>query len=91
MEITIASCKKLLLEAGINPASTVEYKVNDELKTVTLEWMIEAFMNASEETRTLFFTSLKKIAATGNGLALKEYFENMGKLLILSSSPQSAG
>lgn len=89
MEISVALCKKLLLEEGVNPASTIEYEVNGETKTVTLEWIIEAFMGGAEETKTLFYTSLKKIAGTKNRHALKEYFENMGKLLILSSHPQS--
>lgn len=89
MEISARSCKKILLEEGINPVSTIEYEINGEIRTVTLEWIIESFMGASDETKQLFYDSLKKIAVAKNRLAMKEYFENMGKLLILSSSPNS--
>ena len=89
MEISVNSCKKILLNEGVNPASTIEYQINGTVRTVTLEWIIEAFMAGSEETKTLFYSSLKKIADGKNRPALKEYFENMGKLLILSAHPQS--
>ena len=88
MEITLSACRKILVEAGVNPASTIEYKINESTQTVTLEWIMEAFLNGSEETKNLFASSLKKVAETKNPLAMKEYFENMGKLLILSAHPQ---
>lgn len=87
VEISVASCRKILLEEGVNPASTIEYAINGEAKTVTLEWIITSFMNGSEETKNLFYGSLKKIAGTKNRPALKEYFENMGKLIFLSAHP----
>ena len=84
--IDSAACTALLLGSGVNPASTIEYEVNGTIRPITLQWIIDAFMQGSDETKTLFFTSLKKITETKNPLALKEYFENMGKLLILSGA-----
>lgn len=89
MEMSVSACEKILMDAGINPASTIEYRINDEMRTVSLTWIIESFLRASEETKVLFVSSLTKIAATKNHLALKEYFENMGKLLILSAHSQT--
>lgn len=91
MEISKEMCRAILLGQGVNPVSTIEYEINGTIKTVTLEWIIASFMEGSEETRTLFYTSLKKIGESKNPLALKEYFENMGKLLFLSSHPGTGG
>ena len=53
-------CKDELLKIGINPASTIEYDVNGEVYTVSLEWIIEAYAGASERTKNLFVNSFKE-------------------------------
>lgn len=83
----LETCKKILLGANVNPVSTIEYNINAKSYTVTLEWIIESYLLGSKETRELFTSSLKKMVAA-NPAALKEYFENMGKLILMASLSQ---
>ncbi len=77
-------CKNILMTKNINPASTIEYDVNGQVHTVTLEWIIEAYAGGNDKTKALFLSSLQTIADTHAG-NIKKYFEDMGQLVILTS------
>jgi hypothetical protein len=83
-EDIIPICRKILLDKNINPASTIEYDVNGEIYTVTLEWIIESFAGGNDQTKALFLSSLQKIADT-HSFNIKKYFEDMGQMIMLTS------
>lgn len=77
-------CKEILLAKNINPVSTIEYDVNGQIHTVTLEWIIESYAQGNDKTKALFLSSLQTVVDTHNG-NIKKYFEDMGQLIILTS------
>ncbi|MEA3374006.1 MAG: hypothetical protein U9Q62_10000 [Campylobacterota bacterium] len=79
----IDECKSLLIEQGINPASTIEFTINETIHTLSLQQIIETFMQASEEAQLVFITALKKAMESGN-MGIQSFFEGMGKLLLMS-------
>jgi hypothetical protein len=79
----IAQCKQLLLDQGVNPASTIEYKVNGKVHTFSLQEIIEAYMQASDEAQIVFVTALAKAMDT-ESMGIQKFFEGMGKLLLMS-------
>jgi hypothetical protein len=81
----IERCKSFLLDINVNPASTIEYEINNEIYTITLDWIIETYMNTSEATQELFINSLLKMQTAPE---LKAYFEQMGQLILMSSLSQ---
>ena len=84
----IEECKALLLEEGINPASTVEFDVNGEAYTLSFQKIITTYMQASEEAQLVFVAALKKAMETGN-MGIQEFFEGMGQLLLLTYLSES--
>ena len=76
-------CMEILKQEGINPASTVDYEINSEETSLTLEYIIETYMSASQESRLVFITALKK-AAKAKDMGIKKFFEGMGQLLLMS-------
>lgn len=79
----IDECRALLLEEGINPASAIEYTVNETIHVLSLQQIIESYMQASEEAQVLFVAALKKAIGT-NSMGIEKFFEGMGKLLLMS-------
>lgn len=81
-------CKQILMAKNINPASTIEYSVNGQIHTVTLEWIIDAYSQGNDKTKALFLSSLQTIADTHAG-NIKKYFEDMGQLIIMTSMSEA--
>ena len=79
----LEECKALLLEEGINPASTVEFDVNGEIHTLSFQEIIATYMQASDEAQLVFVTALKKAMETGN-MGIQKFFEGMGQLLLMT-------
>ena len=79
----VEECKTLLLDEGINPASTVEFDVNGEVYTLSFQEIITTYMQASEEAQLVFVAALKKAMESGD-MGIKEFFEGMGQLLLLT-------
>lgn len=76
-------CKRLLLEENIDTFSSIDYDVNGKVHTFTFEYIIDTFMQASEDSQIVFFEALKKaIHAKDNGV--DKFFENMGQLLLMT-------
>jgi len=75
-------CKESLLDRGINPASSVEYEINGELHTLTLEWIISAFLKT--EKKEFFIDMFNKVLKQSDA-DIETFFEQMGQLILMSS------
>ena len=84
MNVNIKTCKDLLLQHKINPASVIEYEVNGELHSLTLEWIIKAYMQGSQESKEIFYHALKSVLPKGK-VAVEPYFQQMGQLILMTS------
>ena len=76
--------KEKLLDAGINPASSIEYEVNGSLHVMRLEEIAASYMQASSESKALFMQALEKALSEGKP-SVQGFFEKMGQLLIMSN------
>ena len=75
-------CLEVLKEKGINPISTIDFDVNGELHSLSFEWIIDAYTQASTESKLVFLTALKK-AVMADNMGIEKFFEGMGKLLLM--------
>lgn len=80
----LQACKTLLSEQSVNPASTIEFEVNGELHTLSLQQIIESYMQASQEAQMVFYTALKK-AMDSDSIGIQKFFEGMGKMLLMAA------
>jgi len=68
---------------GVNPASIIEYSVNEMIHKLSLQQSIGTYMQTSEEAKMVFMTALRKAMGT-NSMGIQKFFEGMGKLLLMS-------
>lgn len=78
-----SECFDILKDAGINPASEIDFDVNGEVKSLSLQYIIDTYMSASDESKLVFLTALKK-SRTQDTLGIDQFFEGMGQLLLMS-------
>jgi hypothetical protein len=78
----LKKCKELLLDKNINPASSIEYDINGELHTLTLEWIISAYLETQK--RDLFIELFEKVMQDSNA-DIEIFFQQMGQLILMSS------
>ena len=78
-----SECLDILKDAGINPASEIDFDVNGEIKSLSLQYIIDTYMSASDESKLVFLTTLKK-SRTQDTLGIDQFFEGMGQLLLMS-------
>jgi len=76
-------CKKLLLEENIDTASSIDFDVNGEVHTMTFEYIIDTYMQASEESQLVFLAALQK-AMDAKDMGVDNFFEGMGQLLLMT-------
>jgi len=76
-------CIKILEEEGINPISSIDFDVNGTVHPLTFEYIIDTYMQASQESRLVFLTALKK-AVDAKEMGLEKFFEGMGQLLLMT-------
>jgi len=76
-------CKDILQDAGINRQSSIEFDVNGEVMSLTLEYIIDTYMQASHESQLVFVTALKK-ALESKEMGVEKFFEGMGQLLLMT-------
>jgi hypothetical protein len=74
---------QILSENGINPASKIDFDVNGKTHSLSLEYIIDTYMSASEESQHVFLSSLKK-ATSAKEMGIDKFFEGMGQLLLMS-------
>lgn len=78
-----SECFSILKDAGINPASEIDFDVNGEVKSLSLQYIIDTYMLASEESKLVFLSALKK-SIDEDVLGVYKFFEGMGQLLLMS-------
>ena len=81
---TIAQqCKDIIKREGINLNSSIEYNINGEIQTLTIEWIIDSYMQASQETHQVFLDALK-LSLEAKGMGVDKFFEDMGQLILMT-------
>jgi hypothetical protein len=73
----------ILESKQINPASKIDFDVNGQTHSLSLEYIIDTYMQASEESQLVFLTTLKK-ADQADEMGIEKFFEGMGQLLLMS-------
>lgn len=76
-------CKDIIKKEGINLNSTIDYEINSKVHSLSIEWIIDTYMQASEETHQVFLDALKLSLET-KGMGVDKFFENMGQLVLMS-------
>jgi len=76
-------CKMVLKKSGINPLSEIDFDVNGEVMSMTLEYIIDTYMQASQESQLVFLTALQK-ATDSKEVGIEKFFEGMGQLLLMT-------
>jgi hypothetical protein len=76
-------CRDILQKEGINPASSIDFEVNGEVITLTLEYIIDTYMQASTESQLVFYSALKK-SLDAKEMGIEKFFEGMGQLLLMT-------
>jgi len=87
MKTIAEQCKGIIKREGINLQSAIEYNVNNEIHTLTIEWIIDAYMQASEETHQVFLDALK-LSLEAKGMGVDKFFEDMGQLILMTHLSQ---
>ncbi len=76
-------CKDIIKREGINLESVIEYDVNSELHSLTIEWIIDAYMQASAQSHQVFLDALK-LSLEAKGMGIDKFFEDMGQLILMT-------
>ncbi|WP_226966447.1 hypothetical protein [Sulfurimonas sediminis] len=76
-------CIKILKNEGVNPISTIDFDVNGKVHSLSFAYIIETYMQASEESKLVFLSALKK-AVAAQEMGIEKFFEGMGKLLLMT-------
>ena len=76
-------CKRVLLQENINTDSNIDFDVNGEVHSMTFEYIIDTYMQASSESQEVFLAALHKAIATDE-LGVDKFFEGMGQLLLMT-------
>lgn len=77
-----AKCMEILEKNSLSLDSTIDFEVNKETYSLSLEFIIESFMSASEESQVAFASALEKAAMSDGGI--EKFFEAMGQLLLMT-------
>ena len=81
---TIAQqCKDIINREGINLSSAIEYDINDKVHSLSLEWIIDSYMQASPESQQMFLDALK-LSLQAKGMGVDKFFEDMGQLILMT-------
>jgi hypothetical protein len=83
-------CLDILAKEGINPLSSIDFNVNEKLHTLTFEYIIDTFMQASTESQLVFVRALQK-AVLAEEMGVKKFFEGMGQLLLMTHLSKEFG
>ncbi len=74
---------EILYNEGINPISSIDFDVNGKVHSLSFEYIIDIYMQASEESRLVFLAALQK-AVDAKEMGIEKFFEGMGQLLLMS-------
>ncbi len=78
----LRQCKQSLLDKNINPMSSIEYDINGQTHTLSLEWIISAYLQTQK--RELFVELFEKVLK-GSDKDIEAFFQQMGQLILMSS------
>ena len=76
-------CKKLLIAEGVDINSNIDFDVNGKIHTLSFLYILETFMQASDESQLVFLTALTKALDTKD-MGIDRFFEGMGQLLLMT-------
>jgi len=76
-------CKDIIKREGINLSSSIDYDINGEVHSLTIEWIVDAYMQASQETHQVFLDALK-LSLEAKGMGIDKFFEDMGQLILMT-------
>ena len=76
-------CKQLLSENNVDIFSEIDFDVNGKVHTLSFEYIIDTFMQASEESKLVFLSALQK-ATQAQDMGIEKFFEGMGQLLLMT-------
>jgi hypothetical protein len=76
-------CKDLLIQEGIDINSEIDFDVNGKVHTLSFLYIIDTFMQASDESQLVFATALEK-AIDAKDMGVDRFFEGMGQLLLMT-------
>ncbi len=74
----------LLSAQNISVNSNVDFNVNGETVNLSYKFIIDSYMQASQEAQLVFLAALRKSQKAGN-IGIEKFFEGMGKLLLMGS------
>ncbi|ABB43502.1 hypothetical protein Suden_0221 [Sulfurimonas denitrificans DSM 1251] len=83
MSETKERCIELLTNNSINLDSEIDFNVNSEIYVLSFAFIVESFMQASEESQLAFLAALEKALLSKEDGAEK-FFESMGQLLLMT-------
>jgi hypothetical protein len=83
----IEECKQSLLNRGINPVSSIDYDINGEIHTLTLEWIMSAYLQTEKKE---LFVGLFKKSLQGSDADIELFFQQMGQLILMTSLSSQA-
>lgn len=83
MDALKQKCMEILYNEGINPISSIDFDVNGKVHSLSFEYIIDIYMQASEESRLVFLAALQK-AVDAKEMGIEKFFEGMGQLLLMS-------
>jgi len=76
-------CRDILTQEGINSQSSIDFEVNGKVMSLTLDYIIDTYMQASSESQLVFYSALKKALASKE-MGIEKFFEGMGQLLLMT-------
>lgn len=76
-------CLQILQSEGINPVSSIDFEVNAKVHSLSFEYIIDTYMQASQESKLVFLSALKK-SIVGKEMGIEKFFEGMGQLLLMT-------
>ena len=76
-------CKSLLLKENIDLESSIDFDVNGKVHTMNFEYIVDTFMQASQDSQLVFLAALQKATAV-DAMGIDKFFEGMGQLLLMT-------
>lgn len=76
-------CKNILLKDNIDIFSEIDFDVNAKVHTMSFKYIIDTYMQASEESQLVFLEALKQALKTDK-IGVEKFFEGIGQLLLMT-------
>ena len=76
-------CKDIIKREGINLNSSIDYDINGKVHSLSIEWIIDAYMQASQDSHEIFLEALK-LSLEAKGMGIDTFFQDMGQLILMT-------